>query len=277
MNMNDSTYRIIADRELLEYLSPKEDRRYSKMDAFMDLLDRTAHGAQRTYQHDGHNETLLNHQLAVAVTKLAEAWGWHRGTVKNFLLTLEKLGVIQLRSEAKLSIITFNRFSIGEEPSYSQPLTEDELRINRWLCGYIAVDEMVKEWVQSDTEIESLLTEKTADDTDRTGSRLHKIVAHLILQNSNLIPEDPEVKTALSCLFHKYCNQNLTCLLQLFALSGLRLMPDTGSQCIVNLLGIEPPEARRYFEKIAGYYFPFLDNNSVQSISSPRQTVPSDT
>lgn len=198
MGINGTAYRIIATRELLGFLSSKDDKKYSRMDAFIDLLDRTADGTQHTLRHDRTSEQLLKQQAVITITKLAEAWGWHRETVRNFLLALEKMNVIRLHQEAKFSIITFNLFSIGNDDQYSHPLTDDEERLNRWISGYIAIEEMAGEFVQSVTEMETMLAELPTDKTHSTGIRLHKMVSHLILQNSNLIPCDSKVETALS-------------------------------------------------------------------------------
>lgn len=269
METKDKTYRIIATGELLEYLSPKEDKRYSKMDAFIYLLDKTACGTQRSFSHDGQTETLLEQQVAVKVTKLAEAWGWHRETVRNFLQTLEKMDAIRVRSEAKCSIITFNLFSTGDNAPYSHPMSDDEVLISRWICGHIATEEMVDEIVQTNTEMQSFLAGQPADKTHTTGIRLHKIVSHWILQHTNLIPADDDVAAALSELFHRYCNQNLTCFSLMFALSGLRFISGTGDQKAEPMFGITSPEARRCLDTIAEYYLPFVMKAQPLSAKEP--------
>lgn len=274
MGINGTAYRIIATRELLGFLSSKDDKRYSKMDAFIDLLDRTADGTQHTLRHDRTSEQLLKQQAVITITKLAEAWGWHRETVRNFLLALEKMNVIRLHQEAKFSIITFYLFSIGNDDQYSHPLTDDEVRLNRWISGYIAIEEMAGEFVQSVTEMETMLAELPTDKTHSTGIRLHKMVSHLILQNSNLIPCDSKVETALSDLFNRHCNQDLTRLLQMFTVAGLKLVSNMGLQHMEPMAGISSPEARRCLETIVEYYLPFLMKNRAPSTKEPYQDNP---
>lgn len=51
-------YRIIADKELLEFLRSDEEERFSKMDALCDLLDKASGESRDSLTYFGTNVTL---------------------------------------------------------------------------------------------------------------------------------------------------------------------------------------------------------------------------
>ena len=75
-------YRIIADKELLEFLRSDEEERFSKMDALCDLLDKASGESRDSLTYFGTNVTLRKGQFVTTVSKLARQWKWHRATTR---------------------------------------------------------------------------------------------------------------------------------------------------------------------------------------------------
>ena len=67
-------YRIIADKELLEFLRSDEEERFSKMDALCDLLDKASGESRDSLTYFGTNVTLRKGQFVTTVSKLARQW-----------------------------------------------------------------------------------------------------------------------------------------------------------------------------------------------------------
>lgn len=64
-------YRIIADKELLEFLRSDEEERFSKMDALCDLLDKASGESRDSLTYFGTNVTLRKGQFVTTVSNLA--------------------------------------------------------------------------------------------------------------------------------------------------------------------------------------------------------------
>ena len=99
--------------------------------------------------------------------------------------------------------------------------------MNRWLCGYLTIEEWVEMLAHFITETDKLfVSEPTGKRSGRqasTGERLHKLIAHTILQRTSLIPADERVNEALERLFLE-CGKDLSRFLQRLTFAGLRLI-----------------------------------------------------
>ena len=76
-------YRIIADKELLEFLRSDEEERFSKMDALCDLLDKASGESRDSLTYFGTTVTLRKGQFVTTVSNLARQWKWHRATTRT--------------------------------------------------------------------------------------------------------------------------------------------------------------------------------------------------
>ena len=73
-----------ADRSLLEYLKPKSEDRFSKLEAYCDLLSRASSGAFVAAIGD-RQEELVPGQFVASISELARKWKWQRATVRPFV------------------------------------------------------------------------------------------------------------------------------------------------------------------------------------------------
>lgn len=109
-----STLEVVTNFELWEYLldgrtianlSKGGKHRYTKAEAFFDLLDR-----QRIS-----DSTFDDGYMNSSVLLLANAWGWMRPTAKKFLDRLEEIGAITLTPMGNRTVVRLNNI-VGEGP-----------------------------------------------------------------------------------------------------------------------------------------------------------------
>lgn len=84
-----------VDRSLLEFLKPKAEERYSKLEAYCDLLSKASSGAYQSPGTDGALQ-LLPGQFVATISELARQWQWQRATVRQFISRLIKLGQLSV-------------------------------------------------------------------------------------------------------------------------------------------------------------------------------------
>jgi len=265
MKQTTLSYQVSLPRELLDYISSKEEQKHSKMGALIDLLDRVAGENRQAVDCNGVPVPLQRSQTAATVSGLAKEWNWHRSTVKNYLLALEQFGIAKVDFHSKFFIITMDYTVPGEDPGRVHILSDEEQRLNRWICGYIGIEELMGTSVQFITDTEQLYTQKTADEGTVAGKRLHKLLGHIILQKSELFPFVPEVVAAVEYLFNRCCLQDLTQFLQLLTVSGVRLLTEERDDNPFPLLSGISSEDRKRLETVTKYYASFLRPESSET------------
>ena len=97
-----------VDRSLLEFLKPKAEERYSKLEAYCDLLfESILQGAYQSPGTDGALQ-LLPGQFVATISELARQWQWQRATVRQFISGLTKLGQLSVEPYSKSFIFSVN-------------------------------------------------------------------------------------------------------------------------------------------------------------------------
>lgn len=225
MKENETTKcRIQIDNGLLAYLNPESGDKCSKMAAFRNLIE-IATGDKKEFPAIA--KPLPERQLALTVSGLAKHWNWHRTTVRKFLTALEEAGAVKVIGRSGYFILTATCIVPDGENSQAPFLSEEELLLNRWLCGYLAIEEWVEMLAHFITETDKLFvsepTDKRSGRQASTGERLHKLIAHTILQRTSIIPADERVNEALERLYVDECGKDLARFLQRLTLAGLRL------------------------------------------------------
>ena len=100
--------RILVDRPFLNFLRGKPDGKFSRLDAFCYLLDKSVAEDARPQ-----NEVIrtpkqtkwTSHPFEVTITDLAKSWNWHRATTRKFLNELAEMGMLKKESLQKSCII----------------------------------------------------------------------------------------------------------------------------------------------------------------------------
>lgn len=108
--------RMSEQMALLEFLKERSGVRQSKLEAYLDLVDKAS--VQYIPKDLCRQEfTLSDGQFVITITELAECWHWHRATVRTFIEQLEKMGQIAVTRLTKSQIITIP--SLAETPAAS--------------------------------------------------------------------------------------------------------------------------------------------------------------
>lgn len=105
---------------LLEFLKERSGIRMSKLEAYLDLVDKAS--VQYIPKDLCKQEfSLSNGQFVITITELAGCWHWHRATVRTFIEQLEKMNQISVTRLTKSQIITIPMLA---ETSAVLPLTQ---------------------------------------------------------------------------------------------------------------------------------------------------------
>lgn len=143
----DSKDAQAIDRSLLEYLKPKPQDRYSKLEAYCDLLSRAATGSFSA-KVGGQQIELLPGQFVATISELGRKWQWQRATVRQFLEGLEDLGQISSVAVAKNQVFSVNlqqRLSIYVN-SYDDVLDFCAMQFARFIEGRITAEEVANSY-----------------------------------------------------------------------------------------------------------------------------------
>lgn len=101
---------------LLEFLKERSGIRLSKLEAYLDLVDKAS--VQYIPKDLCKQEfSLSNGQFVITITELAGCWHWHRATVRTFIEQLEKMNQISVTRLTKSQIITIPM--LAETPATS--------------------------------------------------------------------------------------------------------------------------------------------------------------
>lgn len=145
---------------LLEFLKERSGVRLSKLEAYLDLVDKAS--VQYIPKDLCRQEfTLSDGQFVITITELAECWHWHRATVRIFIEQLEKMGQIAVTRLTKSQIVTIPL--LVETPATSPiDIAMDEFRhkmrtaLDGWRNGRLSASACA-------SECESLYEQATED------------------------------------------------------------------------------------------------------------------
>lgn len=151
MTKKNNSYSVIsggqrdAERSLLEYLKPKQEDRFSKLEAFCDLLSRASNGASSCMCGDKKVD-LLPGQFVATVSDLARTWQWQRATVRQFLEGLVTLGQVHMEPFVKSYVFTVNQ---SKRMSFDIQDADDVLdfcimQFSRYAAGHLPAEEVAK-------------------------------------------------------------------------------------------------------------------------------------
>lgn len=106
--IREQGYRILVDKPLLDFLRPRTEGKFSKLDAYCFLLDKAVAESDNPQMQDVHKESNNKWTLKpfeVTVTDLAKIWNWHRATTRKFLNELAEMGMLKKEALQKSCII----------------------------------------------------------------------------------------------------------------------------------------------------------------------------
>ena len=95
------------ERSLLEFLKPKSEGRFSRLEAYCDLLALAASDAY-TVKVAGQQMMLQPGQFISSISELSRKWQWQRATVRQFVDGLESIQQLDIKPISKMFIFTIN-------------------------------------------------------------------------------------------------------------------------------------------------------------------------
>ena len=124
-NANETLFGMENDIALLQFLRSNNSDRFTKLDAFCDLIGRMS-GQSKASKGSSPSvvSPLCYGVFTGSISELAQDWHWHRATVRSFLDGLESLGI--LSRELKGRDYTFK---LRTHTSVSLPIISYEIVI----------------------------------------------------------------------------------------------------------------------------------------------------
>ncbi len=264
-----SSYNITLSRQVLTFLqeaSLVDGNRFSKLDAYVHLLDSAADAAGEA-RINGEPVALSKGQLVSSFSELAEVWNWHRGNVRLFIQSLENLGAISTERAGKKLIITLPILFEGDT-SPVRLIGEEERGWLRFILGISSVDEFFSLFDRAMNEAETSLAESpsNAEAPEVTaaaiGNRLRRLLDHLVLHASDFAVGTPELHEALHHLFAVECNCDLMLFLSLLSFGGIaNIKESAGDTAPIQL----SDEARNGLRIIVTHYSKWLGRENAQA------------
>ncbi len=166
---------------LLEFLKERSGIRLSKLEAYLDLVDKAS--VQYIPKDLCKQEfSLSNGQFVITITELAGCWHWHRATVRTFIEQLEKMNQISVTRLTKSQIITIPM--LAETPAVS-PI-DTALKVFRqkmrtalegWRSGKMSASACASECEQlyEDATEEVAIILKKTDNVNSIGNSIGKV------------------------------------------------------------------------------------------------------
>lgn len=122
---------IKLHRKIKDHWLYEEKRKFSKFEAWIDLLMRANHKDTKVVLGNELIE-LKRGQFITSEFKLMEAWGWGKSKTRDFLKLLENDGMIVKKSDRKKTTITICNYSIYHDyEKENRPQTDYEQTMNR--------------------------------------------------------------------------------------------------------------------------------------------------
>ncbi|WP_233510686.1 hypothetical protein [Staphylococcus pseudintermedius] len=102
---------ISLHRSIEEHWTFKEKRKFSKFEAWIDILLMVNHKDKKIALG---NELIVvkRGQKITSIRQLCERWHWSNNKVKNFLKMLEDDGMLNVKSDAKKTLLTVVKYDV---------------------------------------------------------------------------------------------------------------------------------------------------------------------
>lgn len=95
------------ERSLLEFLKPKSEGRFSRLEAYCDLLA-LASSDTYTVKVAGKQLKMQPGQFISSISELSRKWQWQRATVRQFVDGLQSIRQLDIKPISKMFIFTIN-------------------------------------------------------------------------------------------------------------------------------------------------------------------------
>lgn len=189
--IREQGYRILVDRPLLDYLRPRTEGKFSKLDAYCFLLDKAVAETDNSQMQDVHknsNKKWTLKPFEVTVTDLAKTWNWHRATTRKFLNELAEMGMLKKEALQKSCII---EMCVSAGNTYGDNvLSADNIstQIAALISGKIPLDKASFLFGQLTTCSDSFMSGRQSDVGSIVRNMPYGIIHHMLLCQLHGLP-----------------------------------------------------------------------------------------
>ena len=182
--IREQGYRILVDKPLLDFLRPRTEGKFSKLDAYCFLLDKAVAESDSPQMQDVHKDSDNKRTLKpfeVTVTDLAKIWNWHRATTRKFLNELAEMGMLKKEALQKSCII---EMCVSEGNTYGDDvLSSDNIstQIAALISGKIPLDKVAFLFGQLTACNDSSMSGRQTDVDGAVRNIPYGIIHHMLL------------------------------------------------------------------------------------------------
>lgn len=204
--IREQAYRILVDRPLLDFLRPRTEGKFSKLDAYCFLLDKavaeTDNPQMQDVRKDSDDKWTLK-PFEVTVTDLAKTWNWHRATTRKFLNELTEMGMLKKEALQKSCIIEM-RVSAGN--TYGDDvLSADNIstQIAALISGKIPLDKAAFLFGQLTACNDSSMSGRQTDVDGAVRNMPYGIIHHMLLWQLHGLPTGHHADNVVIPILHE--------------------------------------------------------------------------
>ncbi len=116
---------IKLHRKIQEHCFWTEERKFSKFEAWIDILFRANHKDEKTIIN-GQLVDVKRGSFITSEVKLSQKWNWDRKTVRRFLITLENEKMIAKKSTTKYTSISIENWDLYQNKGQQNEQQEEQ-------------------------------------------------------------------------------------------------------------------------------------------------------
>ena len=131
-------------KDLFGFLQERRNERYTKFEAYCDLLNKASVQYISSSIPKGDRPELAEFHFVTTKTELAEVWHWHRATVRAFLDKLDEYGEIVRQEEPKCIICRMTALESSQKPTDLQLQLFDDMAafiVTAWSSGNVDINQ----------------------------------------------------------------------------------------------------------------------------------------
>lgn len=189
--IREQGYRILVDKPLLDFLRPKTEGKFSKLDAYCFLLDKAVAEADNPQMQDVHKDSNNKWTLKpfeVTVTDLAKTWNWHRATTRKFLNELAVMGMLKKEALQKSCIIQMCISTVNTHGDVVLNAENISTQIAALMSGTMSLDKAVRLFGQLTACNDSSMSGRQSDVDGFVRNMPYGIIHHMLLWQLHGLP-----------------------------------------------------------------------------------------
>jgi len=180
-----------VDKPLLDFLRPRTEGKFSKLDAYCFLLDKAVAEADNPQMQDVRNDSENKWTLKpfeATVTDLAKIWNWHRATTRKFLNELAEMGMLKKEALQKSCIIQMCISTVNTHGDGVLTAENISTQIAALISGTMSLDKAVRLFGQLTACNDSSMSGRQSDVDGFVRNMPYGIIHHMLLWQLHGLP-----------------------------------------------------------------------------------------